>query len=186
MATETTADAAIVLPDNQAGNVQVSYVEGGPGTNINLAASTTDGVVAVAGPVNVTGEAAKNFTFTFTRSAELTVENKLRNSKIVAGNGDDSVGFVAGSTLKDTVTKLDAGQDSVTFGGKIESAKVRMGADGEADVIDVESLKKIKSDKGLVIREFGAEDELIVNGKSYTSDNVGKADFKDKIIVKFD
>ena len=187
MATEVTADAAIVLPAEQAGNITVSYVEGGPGSIVNLTTASSDATVALTGPVTLTGERASGFQFTFAQAAELTVENTLSKSTIIAAEGNDSVGFVAGSNQKNTVVKLADGADSVNYGGAIKGgAKVRMGADSSADVVEVGSLKDIKTTKGLVVREFGTEDTLIVNGKTYTTDNVGKADFKDKIIVKFD
>ena len=188
MATEVTADAAIVLPENQSGNIEVSYAEGAPGTIVNLTTASSDATVVLTGPVTLTGETATGFNFTFAQAADLSVENTLRGGTILGANGDDSIGFVDGSVASKNVIKLAEGADSVTYGGEIRKtgSKVRMGTDGDADQVVVDSLKQVKQQKGLVIREFGAEDTLLVNGKTYTQDNVKKANFHDKIIVKFD
>ena len=182
MATETTQDAVIVVPQSQSGNVQTT--ETSEGTKVEFTAPTTKAEVVVTGNVVATGAPISKSTFTFTEQGSITFESNVKGSQVNATVGDDSVGFV--NKVKDTKTDLGLGSDSVAFGGssKVDNAKVGLGVgDGSVDTVTVEKLKSIGK---LKITNFGKEDKLVVNGKTFTANDLKNNDFGGKITIKFD
>ena len=182
MATETTQDAVIVVPPKESDKIQVTETEAG--TKVEFTAPTSKAEVVVTGNVVATGSTISKSTFTFTEEGALAFEAGIKGSQINATVGNDSVAFA--NTVKDTKTSLGLGSDSVAFGGasKVNNAKVSLGVgDGSVDTVNIDKLKSVKK---LKLTNFGSEDKLIVNGKTFTADDLQNKDFGGKITIKFD
>lgn len=143
----------------------------GSGTTLTTTSPVRDLTVDVSGEQTWTGATVSRSTFRFSGSgssnALYTPQNKLElevkssNNKFVASSGEDSIAF-GKKTRKDTV-KL--GKD-----------------DGSADVVKVDSLKKVKD---LKIKNFGQDDILKIGKKSFDYDQLQDKSFKN-ISIKFD
>ena len=182
MATETTKDAVIVVPSAQQQQIEVS--ENASGTAVAFKETTSKADVQITGTVVSTGAKVKDSTFTFTEEGSIAFENKVEGSRINATVGDDSVAF--GNNVKSVKVDFGIGSDSVAFGGgaTVKDTKVKMGVgDGAKDTVVVEDKNDVKS---LKITNFGKEDTLIVNGKSFDSNDLQGKDFGGRIIIKFE
>lgn len=178
MATESTKDAVIVVPEGQ---TAPTITETGSGTTAVFTAPTAGAEVKVSGNLVVSGGPVTNSKFTFTESGKVDFTNVIKGSKVNATSGQDSVTFSDGK-IKDTKVKLGDGSDSVVFGTQSKGAKVDMGNDNAADVVNIESLKDVKK---MTIKNFGTNDTLIVGGKEFGFDDLQDREFKN-INIKFD
>lgn len=180
MATETTKDATIVLPDGESSNVTV--IETGSSTTATFTAPTSGATVEVKGNLVVTGEKVSKSTFTFTKAGSVNFTASSKDVKVDATSGNDSVSFTGGK-VKGAKINSGKGADSVIFGTTVKKATVKLGKkDGEGDVVVIENRKQVKN---LTIKNFGRNDTLIVGNKDYSGVEVEKVNLKG-INIKFD
>lgn len=170
MATESTRDGSISGNSSTLDKISTTENPSG-GTTVNTSAPVSGLQVSVSGQQTWSGAPVSSSTFRFDGSSpsnaiytpqnKLTLDLKSSKNKFIATSGEDSIAF-GKLTNKDTV-KL--GQQ-----------------DGSADVVKVQSEKKVKD---LKIRNFGQEDTLKVGKKSYDYDQLQDKSFKN-ISIKFD
>lgn len=178
MPTETTKDAVIVFPEGQ---TPPTITETGSGTTATFTTPTAGAEVEVSGNLVVAGGPVTQSTFTFTESGKVDFTNVIKESKVKGTTGQDSVTFSDGK-VKNTTVKLGEDSDSVVFGTKSKGAKVNMGNDNAADVVNIEDRKDVKK---MTIKNFGSNDTLIVGGREFGFDDLQDRDFKN-ITIKFD
>ena len=169
MATESTKDGSIT--GNTSTLDRIAVTETSQGTVFQSSAPVSGLTVEVSGQQTWTGSEVSGSTYRFGGSSssnalytpqnELTLRAKSRKNTFKASGGEDSIAF--GKTSK---------QDTINLGKQ----------DNAADVVKVDSLKKVKDMK---IRNFGQEDTLKIGGKSFDYDKLQDKSFKN-ITIKFD
>lgn len=180
MATETTKDAVVVLPEGDANSVTVT--ETGTGTTATFTAPTSNANVEVKGNLVVTGEKVSKSRFTFTESGKVNFTASTKDVKVKATAGNDSISFTGGSA-KGANVNTGTGADSVTFGTTVKNTTVKLGkSDGQGDVVVIENRNQVKN---LTIKNFGRNDTLIVGNNDYRGVEVEDVNLKG-ITVKFD
>ena len=178
MATESTKDAVIIVPEGQTPPV---IVETGDSTTATYTAPVSGGTTEVTGNLVVTGASVSDQKFTFTESAKVDFTNKVKSSRVLATAGNDSVVFSDGKSAKNKV-KLGSGADSVVFGTKTNKTTVKLGSDNAGDTVNIENINDVKN---LKIKNFGTQDTLIVGGREFSYDDLQDRNF-DNITIKFD
>lgn len=178
MATESTKDAVIVVPEGQ---TPPSIVETGDSTTATYTAPVSGATTEVSGNLVVAGATVTSSTFSFTQSGKVDFTNTVKSSKVLATSGSDSVVFSDGKSVKNKV-KLGDGADSVVFGTKTKNTQVKLGKDNAADVVNIENPKDVKN---LKLKNFGRQDTLIVGGKEFSYNDLQDRNFKN-ITIKFD
>lgn len=168
--TSSTRDGSISGNQSALDSITVSENAGG-GTTFTLDRPVSNLSVDISGQQTFAGSPLSQSTFRFSGSGssnslytpqnKLDMEVKSSKNKFIASSGEDSIAF-GKTTRKDTV-KL--GKD-----------------DGSADVVKVDSLKKVKD---LKIKNFGQDDTLKVGKKSFDYDQLQDKSFKN-ISIKFD
>ena len=170
MATESTKDGSISGNESAINSISVIEDPNG-GTNYTTTAPVQNVEVVVGGEQTWSGAPISNSTFRFSDStpsnAIYTPQNKLRLDVDSSSNK-----YVAASS-----------EDSISFGKRSNKDTVKLGkADGAADVVELQSLKKVKD---LKIKNFGQEDSLRVGKKTFDYDQLQDKSFKN-ISIKFD
>lgn len=97
---------------------------------------------------------------------DISATNKVKDSTIDAGSGDDSLVF--GGIVRGSDILGGEGADTFTFKDKIKDVSIDLGGDdGSSDTIKIKSLDDIK---GLVITGADQGDVLIIGGEEYGFD----------------
>ncbi|MEB3262786.1 MAG: hypothetical protein VKJ66_00270 [Synechococcus sp.] len=191
MATTTTKESEVIVPEGQAAPI---VTETPQGTSVVFGGQTQGTtVVAKEGTTVVSGEKTTGSSFQLGAGANLVfADYKLKKSDISGddganevdaegtvakkasfelGGGVDSVAFGDGSVVKKSSINLGAGADEVLFSGgsKVTKTDIDLGSDSDADTIIIEDGADIKK---LTLKNFGPEDELIIGGRTFTSDDI--------------
>ena len=169
MATESTKDGSIAGDPSTLDKIAVT--ETNSGTVFQTTAPVSGLTVEVSGQQAWTGSAVTGSTYRFSGSGS---SNALYNPQNELTLGVKS--------SKNTF-KGSGGEDSIAFGKTSKKDTINLGKqDYAADVVKVDSLKKVKDMK---IRNFGQEDTLKIGGKSFDYDKLQDKSFKN-ITIKFD
>jgi hypothetical protein len=169
MATESTKDGSI--GGDQSTLDRIAVTETPQGTVFRPSAPVSGLSVEVTGRQTWTGSTVTGSTYRFGGSSssnalytpqnELTLGIKSSKNTFKGSGGEDSIAF-----------RKSSKKDIINLGNQ----------DNAADVVKVDSLKKVKD---LKIRNFGQEDTLKIGGKSFDYDKLQDKSFKN-ISIKFD
>jgi len=180
VATTTTGDISVVIPEDAEGKVEVVELEAG--TEVALTRPVKDLEITVGGDSALVGKPISQSTVTVEASSNketVTVAlqtNSFKNSNIVVEKGAAEINVNVGTFKKSTVA-TGKKSDSVTFGNQTTVNKATLELGKGSDTVTFKSGTKFKGKTTIDLGKGGA-DSVIIEGdtKKLTVDNFSRKD----------